>query len=145
VNETSSARSLGCVALGCVLLACAVPGCRRGEVLGKVSGRVTFRGEPVSEGVIVFANEEKGVWMTAEIGPDGTYEVEMAKGFGLPLGTYQVWITPPLVDHPVGPIGTPPPENPPPNIPPKYYDMDKSILSLTVEAGENKYSPDMKP
>jgi len=118
-------------------------GCRRSEVLGKVYGKVSFRGEPVSEGVILFANQEKGIHMMAKLRSDGSYTVETASGAGLPLGTYQVSITPPVLP--------PDPKNPPPsrerygNIPEKYSRPETSELTLTVNEGENRLDVDMKP
>ena len=75
-----------------------VAGCGPAEVLGRVSGKVTFQGEPVERGMILFQNEEKGVFMTADLETDGSYEVDMARGKGLPLGIYRVSLSPPLPD-----------------------------------------------
>jgi hypothetical protein len=129
----------------CAWLLLVLAGCDPGEELGKVSGRVTFQGEPISEGLIIFSNEELGVFMSAEIGSDGTYEVEMAKGYGLPLGTYHVAITPPLIEHPPGPIDSPPDEQAFPEIPSKYHFPENSGLTFRVKSGENEFSPDMQP
>jgi hypothetical protein len=113
--------------------------------LGKVSGRVTFQGKPVSAGLVIFTNEKLGVFMSAEIGQDGTYEVQMAEGYGLPPGTYRVSITPPLIEHPPGPIDTPPDPASFPEIPAKYHFPETSGLTVTVDLGVNQFSPDMRP
>lgn len=129
-----------------LLLAVLPAGCRRGEVLGRVYGKVTFQGKPVTEGVVLFDNWEKGVHMTAELDGQGAYEVEMAKGFGLPLGQYEVSVNPPLADTPpVGPILTPPKFREFPNIPKKYRDPKTSGLVLTVKEGDNPFDIDMRP
>ena len=119
--------------------------CNGGEQLGRVTGRVTFQEEPISQGLIIFSNEELGVFISAEIDRDGTYDVEMAKGYGLPLGTYRVSITPPLVEHPPGPIDMPPDPNAFPEIPAKYHFPETSELTVTVKPGVNKFSPNMEP
>ncbi len=128
------------VLLGLCLTGCGGPR----EILGKVSGKVTFQGEPVSEGLVIFSNTDKGVYMTAKLGPDGSYAVKMAEGSGLPLGTYQVSITPPLVEVPLGPMLTPPKPRAFPNIPPKYRRNETSGLTLTVEQGDNTFDVDME-
>lgn len=133
----------GATILGCVALAAV--GCGRGEVLGKVSGQVKFRGRPVTEGVIVFSNAEKGVHITADLNREGRYIVEMAKGYGLPLGDYQVTINPPLPDTPpVGPIPKVKVKEYP-DIPVKYRRAETSGLTLTVQAGENPFDVDLRP
>lgn len=134
---------LGTAALACLTLA--TLGCGRGEVLGKVSGQVKFQGQPVTEGVILFSNAEKGVHITADLNKDGRYVVEMAKGYGLPLGDYQVTISPPLPDTPpVGPIPKVKVKEYP-DIPPKYRRAETSGLTMTVRAGENPFDVDMQP
>jgi hypothetical protein len=102
-----------------------------------------FQGKPVTEGRVVFSNFQRGIHLTAELRPDGSYEVLSAKGRGLPLETYEVSVIPP-----------PPPmvlvasEGPPrkqyPNIPPKYRDPKTSGVTLTVREGVNPLDIDMK-
>ena len=121
-------------------------GCSRGEELGRVSGKVTFEGEPVSSGIIIFANRAKGVYMTAALSADGNYRVVMARGVGLPLGEYQVAIGPPLPEESFGP-----PQRPLPkkmqfeNIPVRYRKIETSPLQLEVRRGENPFNVDMIP
>lgn len=139
--ERPLGRWFGALALAAVV----IPGCGRGEVLGKVYGQVTFQGRPVTAGVIVFSNAEKGVHITADLTREGRYVVEMAKGYGLPLGDYQVAINPPLPDTPpVGPIPKSKIKEYP-EIPPKYRRAEMSGLTLTVREGENPFDVDMRP
>ena len=128
-----------------MLLATAPTGCGKSEVLGKVSGKVTFQGEPVSKGLVLLANAEKGVHVMAELRGDGTFDVETADGFGLPPGTYQVAITPPRIEFPIDPTGAPPVIREYPNIPAKYRDAATSGLTIAVEEGENRLDVDMSP
>jgi hypothetical protein len=123
-------------------------GCNRSEPLGRVYGKVTFQGEPVTAGILVFSNHEKGVHMTAELGPDGSYELQTAGGFGLPLGTYKIAVNTPIPEPPVYGAMNSTPVNAPRansavNIPKKYQDYETSGLSITVEKGENRFDIEM--
>lgn len=121
-------------------------GCDRGEKLGRVFGTVTYQGQPVTAGILVFSNHQAGVHMTAELNSDGTYELQTAGGFGLPLGTYQVAVNPPMAEPPVLGSPNPAPRVPPSNnIPPKYRDFETSGLTITVGEGENPFDIEMQP
>jgi len=123
---------------GCLLLLAALAvGCTPGEELGRISGTVTHQGKKLSRGVVMFANRSKGIYMTAPIQPDGTYEVQMAKGAGLPLGDYEVAVSPPQIDHPVGPILNPPKVEDEPDFPARYRSWDTSPLKVTINSGQN--------
>ena len=128
-----------------VLLGTVPTGCGKSEVIGKVSGKVTFQGEPVSEGLVLLSNAEKGVHVMAELRGDGTFDVETADGFGLPPGTYQVAITPPRVEFPIDPTEALPVVREYPNIPAKYHDAATSELTIAVEEGQNRLDVDMSP
>jgi len=110
-----------------------------GEKLGRVSGSVTFDGKPVTEGLVIFQNPAKGIYMTDEVDAEGRYEIIMAQGAGLPLGEYQVSVSPPLPKTPeLGDIpGRPSAADQFPNIPQRYRDPQTSGLALVVEEGSN--------
>lgn len=108
-------------------------GCQPQEELGRISGKVTHGGKPLSRGLVMFANRGKGVYMTAPIQADGAYEVQMAKGAGLPLGDYEVAVAPPPIDHPIGPILNPPKIEDEPDFPEKYRNWDTSPLKVTIQ------------
>lgn len=129
-------------ALSCLVV---IGGCSNPEKLGRVFGKVTFQGQPVSEGMIQFSNSEKGVYLTAPLKKDGTYEVSMAQGFGLPLGTYEVAVAPPMVTPPMSETANPSPVKLYPNIPFKYRIPATNDLTLTVEDGENRFDVNMTP
>ena len=113
--------------------------------IGKVFGKVTFQGQTVGEGVVCFSNAEQGVYINADLKPDGAYVVEMAEDFGLPEGDYLVAIMPRGVDVPIGGSAPPPKARPFPNIPPQYRTPETSGLALTVKEGDNQFDVDMKP
>lgn len=119
-------------------------GCSRGVPLGKVHGQVTFQGAPVTSAIVGFDGSTTPVHMTANVDSKGEYEVSMAKGFGLPLGTYRVAVYPYVADLPIG-SKTRPVKHTFKDIPPKYRKPATSGLVLTVQAGDNPYNIDMKP
>ena len=119
----------------CLLLMTAV-GCGRSNEppVGTVSGTVTFKGEPVPEGVLYVYNRETADASEGEI-KDGKFELVIP----VKTGTYAAFITP---------IPPPPPnpDNPPANrygefpkdIPKKYQHEQESDLKIEVEEGHNE-------
>lgn len=127
-----------------LLLMLLLTGCG-GEPMGRVSGKVTFEDQPLTRGRVMFADKARGVYMTALIQEDGTYRVEMAQGVGLPLGEYQVAVSPPPSDHPIGPILNPPKVEAEPLFPLSHRAFETSPLKLKVEPGQNTFNIDLKP
>lgn len=128
-----------------MVLASVLSGCRSDEVRGRIAGKVTFQGAPVSEGLVFFSNRDNGIHMSGELKSDGSYEIITAKGAGLPLGTYQVRVRPPLQPLPEGPVRAAPKPKEFPNIPAKYREYETSGLTLTVKEGHNPFDIDMTP
>lgn len=114
-------------------------GCDRSERMGRLRGHVTLDGQPVSQGVLVFSNRTKGVHVLATLDADGNYELQMAQGFGLPLGTYQVAVNPPAPTPAMPGAPPPPPFDATIVIPAPYLQPDTSGLTTTVEPGENTF------
>src|SRR4051794_10237089 len=87
----------------------ALSGCG-GKSQGEVSGKVLFRGQPVTEGEVNFYSGERGAGAGATIDAVGKFP------FPAPLrpGTYSAAVLPATKD-PVP--GAPPPRNAAPNIP----------------------------
>jgi len=113
--------------------------------VGSLSGKVTYKGEPVTEGSIVFFNPETGAAAEAQLDLDGTYVIETQVG-GLPPGTYQVSISPPEIPDPSTPPNTAPSMIPKdmPNVPKKYRRRETSDLTVVIHQGENTYDLDMQ-
>jgi hypothetical protein len=131
-------------AAGCFLLG----GCfgdETGPTIAPVSGAVTFDGQPVESGRITFAEEEQGLLFSTDI-KNGSYTVRTRHGAGMPLGDYQVKITPPPPDAPANPASPaevgPTPDAP--DIPEKYRDFSTSGLTAEVKAGSNTFDFEMK-
>jgi len=139
MNTEPQIRNRRTVLLLSLALSLIFAGCGSGEVKGRVSGKVTFQGQPVSEGIVVFRHAEMGVHITAELQSDGSYRVVSAKGMGLPLGTFHVCVCPPPI-HVATAVGGPPPKiKQYSNIPQKYRDVKTSGLTLTVKQGDNSF------
>ena len=92
----------------------------------------------MTEGTVAFANDRDGSTYVADLGPEGRFEFEVARGQGLPPGTYGVSITPPRPNKPA--LGYVAPnykvKGEYPNIPQKYRDPKTSHLSVVVKAGD---------
>jgi hypothetical protein len=108
---------------------------------GQVFGKVTFEGNPVTEGTISFLNREAGVGDEASLTKDGAYALPKA----LPVGDYQVMIMPLTVTEKDPFTGEPAAvEKPAPNIPRKHRTIAFTDLKATVIEGKNEHNFDMK-
>lgn len=125
------------------LLGVFLSGCGSSVERGRIFGKVTFQGQPVAAGMVSFACSENGVQMSADIKPDGSYEVITTAGAGLPLGTYRVSVCPPLV-APVMMPGPATKAKEDSNIPEKYRHYDTAGLTLTVKQGKNPFDIELK-
>jgi hypothetical protein len=126
-----------------VLLA-AGSGCG-GPAIGQVSGKVTFRGQPVTEGKVTFLPQGAGNPAEADLQSDGSYRVQTIDG-GLVVGDYLVLINPPvvLVDTDPGKSPPSPMEKPVKNIPARYRNQG-TPLKVTVQPGANTFDFDLTP
>jgi hypothetical protein len=120
-------------------------GCNRGPPIAEVSGKVSFEGQPVTEGVINFASES-GFGIQSQLGADGRYRLHSHHGKGIPLGTYKVSISPPPFDPVPADLSQPPPRQPEyPNIPQRYRSFQTSGLVAEVVAEDNVFDFEMTP
>lgn len=137
-----------CFSFVLTLFAIALSGCGGGgdaPPLGRVSGTVTFQGEPVDGAEITFMSDD-GVVAAATLGSDGTYQVSSEYGRGIPLGTYHVAVTPPApspedVDDDGNPLVD---QSQFDKIPDMYRDFAQSGLEITVTEGSNTFDVDMQ-
>jgi hypothetical protein len=67
------------------------------DVTGTVTGRVTFDGQPVPYGAIVFQNEQEGTIASMRLDQEGNYKLRFAGGLEIPAGEYVVTVQPPDV------------------------------------------------
>jgi hypothetical protein len=110
-----------------------LPGCGNGPSTVAVTGKVTYQGKPVVDGLINFRANGQPL-LGGSTNADGAYE------FDLPVATYQVRIeTPPKL--PQGwKEGDPPPKMGPRQVPEKFGSFSTSGLTATVtdEAGSQE-------
>ena len=110
-------------------------GCGGPKPLLPVSGKVTYRGQPLPGGTIVFTPDakhgERGPIAVAEIARDGTYSLHTGKAFGAQPGVYRVTVAA------VSSAGAAPPGQPfhiPQSlVPEKYRDPELSQLTSKIE------------
>jgi hypothetical protein len=122
-----------------------VAGCGKKRQFGEVYGKVTFRGNAVTQGDVVFADEEWGTFMRAPIQPDGTYALRPGQGgVGLYLkGVYKVSVVPSVVDGPQGMAKTPTAVPDPADIPRKYRSSKISGLEFTLTQPRQQFDVPM--
>lgn len=135
----SRVRAGGRAAIVAVVFGLVALGCRSGDRPITIWGKVTFQGQPVSEGTVQLNDEKTGRGAEVEIGPDGAYQAT------LPEGAYTVVILPPLllVESKSGP---PDPQfKKVKNIPEKYRSTVTSGLTAAVSADKTVHDFDMKP
>jgi hypothetical protein len=100
--------------------------------MGTVTGKVTYKEQPVTQGMVVFYDPDQGRAGGAKLQQDGSFRVVTIDGQGLRTGTYQVAVRPPFVE------GTPHNAAPNPSgIPARYFEFETSGLTMTVAEGEN--------
>jgi hypothetical protein len=117
--------------LAALAIVSGLSGCSSGRPMGKVSGKVTLQGRPLTAGTVQFTNDKLGAGVSAVLDTEGSYRVETP----VPTGLYEVTILPP-----------PPPAPhemdkaarlPRSNIPVKFQDPKTSGLSATIQEGAN--------
>jgi hypothetical protein len=126
----------------------AASGCdTREEPLGVATGRVTYHGEPVTEGCVIFTDSTRGVAYVAPLDANGKFELQVARGFGVPPGKYVVTIGPPQATPSLDPMKNlaGPSKKEYKNLPMKYRDEKTSGLEAVVVSGANNpFDFDMK-
>jgi hypothetical protein len=144
---------------GLVLLMAAAAGCGSS---GTVSGKVTYKGQPLGGGNVVFYAEGKAS-QTSPISPDGSYSISK-----IPAGPVKISVeTESVRPHKPPPGGmskmVPPKDAIPPGvdpggvygpkeatakkyvkIPPQYADAQQSGLTYTVKSGSQTHDIDLQ-
>jgi hypothetical protein len=103
---------------------------------GTLTGKVTFKGQPVHSGKVSVMSED-GIVCSGDIRPNGRYVV-----YRVPRGPVRIAVAayPP---PPPGPV--PVPAAPYVAIPPRYRDFDKSRLMRVVTGGGQTQDLDLQP
>lgn len=100
-----------------------------------VRGKVTFNGQPVVGGLVVFSPDPqrggRGKPARAETGPDGTFALQLEGAAHVPAGWYRVALLPaPAVPDPLAPAPAAP-------FPAKLARPDQSGLEREIVAGKD--------
>jgi hypothetical protein len=97
-----------------------------------VRGKATFKGQPVTEGTILFNDDQTGQGAEVELRADGSSQATS------PPGRYAVVIVPPLVSDWTKSLTSPAGEEYPKvaNIPGKYRSTTTSNLSAVIRADQ---------
>jgi hypothetical protein len=97
-----------------------------------VRGKVTFNGQPVVGGLVVFTPDPqrggRGKPARGETGPDGAFVLHLDASPQIPVGWYRVSIAPPPA--------VPDPASPRPPFPAKLARPDQSGLEREVQPGK---------
>jgi hypothetical protein len=135
-SSVSSLLAVTLSLLGLVPSGCGVVG----SDVGRVSGPVTFEGQPVTSGEVVFVLEN-GELLRGKLSAKGTYKFD-----DLPVGRVKIAVRtyPPVPFPPKHEPGQTAPSPPVKDksfvdLPTRYTDPDKSGLTLKVEKGEQNH------
>ena len=113
-------------------------GCGSAEKPIDISGKVTFKGEPVTEGSVQFIEDRTGRGAEVDLGPDGRYKARLF------AGEYKVVVTPPyLVDMSSGMPN--PYYKKVKNIPKKYHSTATSGLTAVVSPDQTTHDFALTP
>jgi hypothetical protein len=134
MRRLSSRPSLN---LGLLLALFAITGCGDGgPATTKVSGKISYKGKPVTSGDLNLYGKANGTGAVAKITAEGTYAFSDA----LPAGTYAVFITP-APPEPVAPGKAATPKAT--ALVPTKYTTQASTFTLEVKAGIKDYPIDL--
>ncbi len=104
-----------------------------------VSGKVTYKGQPVTRGTITF-QPDQGQAAVAEIQSDGTYHLStFGEADGAAAGHYRVYVISNTADPNLMPGSSPGWKPPKDLVPAKYGKAETSGLETTVSDGKKEY------
>lgn len=128
VSLAAAVSVLGFIASGC------------GRTPGAVSGKVTYQGQPLTSGLVIFVAKDGKVSQPAGIEIDGSYLADH-----VPVGQVAVCVeTHPVSGGDGGPAGKDQPRPKYVPLPDKYKDAKQSGLSLEVKPGRNAYNIELR-
>jgi hypothetical protein len=111
-------------------------GCGGTVATSTVSGKATYRGQPLADGTVIF-HPQSGHPVSVGIDEVGRYTAS------LPPGDYRVGVNAAGVEVPAGwKEGDPPPPPPKLVVPPEYSQRTRTVLQLTVPAGGGPQTAD---
>jgi hypothetical protein len=121
----------------------AMGGCSGGNKVARyrVTGKVTYQGQPVERGEITFEDPSTGQVNSSSLSAGGAYALEV------PAGDFRVSVAPPLIET-KGTGDSPPDMVPDPgvkNIPRKYRRQETSGLAAQVAKDKRTFDFELKP
>lgn len=102
---------------------------------GTVTGKVTHEGKPVTTGLVTF-DSGKGYVAGAPLKPDGTFELKGPDGNAVPVGKYNVGVSPPPAATPAAGSTTMPPPPKIEGVPEKFYNPQTSGVTVEIKEGQ---------
>jgi len=145
-------RTVG-LAFWITVLSMLVAGC--GASRGRISGKVSYQGKPLTAGTVFFQPTQGGkdaAALSSGIGKDGAYQIK-----NIPLGEYKVYVRTPKADFkmpipggkaPASSADTMPGKGDSSasvvEVPEKYGKPDSSGLTYTVKKGDQPFDIDLK-
>ncbi len=115
------------------VLSAVLAGCGQRFEMGQVSGHVTYRGQPLPEGTVMFV-PQVGLGAAGGIHPDGSYRVLTKRPFdGATVGKHKVCVMPPFQPQAAGY----------PAFDRKYQNAETSGFVFEVKAGVNVFDIDL--
>ena len=139
----SSKGSLGLVTNFWLFLTLPLLGC--GPDVIEVSGKVTFKGRPLSSGSVIFVGQD-GQPKVSAIAKDGSYLIKNAPIGPVKIGVASHLTVPPGL-NPLGKATSPGghPKDDTEKIPERYKLPENSGLTCPVERGSHTFNIDLKP
>lgn len=131
-----------------LVLFLALTGCGKSgddQPKGEAKGRVTFLGEPVTEGTVALFNSQQGIEFEAPIQADGAFVIKATDG--VPVAEYVVTVRPLRVfGNPPGDKSAPyEMDKDVPNVPEKYRQTHSSPIRVAIQPGANDLKVEMAP
>jgi hypothetical protein len=127
---------LGAISLLALMLV--IAGCGGGKKpSGSVSGTVSYKGKPVTDGFINFLDSSRGTAAQGKVDSKGAFTLEG----DIEVGTYKVYLQPPLPEQlPPGKVSA----RPKYDIPPKFQDPAQTTVTQEVKQGPNTFTIEFK-
>jgi len=109
---------------------------------GSVKAKVTHDGKPVTKGTLML-DSGKGFVASGKAGADGAFELKGPQGDQIPVGVYQVAITPESTPPVAGAAAMPGPPTLE-GVPDKFYSTATSGVEVEVKAGQQDLAIELK-
>jgi len=127
IHPVGSTRRAGGVLLAALVV---LAGCQTKAPPATVSGKVTYKNQPVTSGSVNFYMPEKGIASQGDIDASGNYKIQGE----IIAGKFKVFVTPPLPEQlPPGHVN----KRVPFAVPMKFQDPAQTPITKEVKAGAN--------